>query len=74
VDIGHIVGWISVASLAYAAVQAYIGRREFDARRAHGSDPDPVIGPALRRMGRSYWITAGIELGLAAVVGWFLTR
>ena len=63
-DLWHIVGWVAVAFLVFAATQAYMGRREFDAKRSkldYEPDNDPVMGPVWRRMGRSYWTTAGVE-------------
>ncbi len=78
-DIIRIVGWLLVAGMLYAALQGFIGLREYRARvaqeRAAGKTiADRAVSEVVMRGGVGYFATVGIELGLAAIAIWLLTR
>lgn len=78
-DFGHIIGWLVVAALLYAALQGFKGLREYRVRVAAERAAGKTIGgravsEVVMRGGVGYFAAMGIEVGLAAIVVWLLTR
>jgi hypothetical protein len=72
----HSAGWVFVAVMMFAIIEAFYGRAMFNAQMAQLGplDPDSPVASEQRGMARSYLFIAGLELGLAAIVLFLLTR
>lgn len=71
----HSAGWVFVAVMLFAAIEAYHGRRVFNAQTAQlRIESESPVAAEEQRMARSYWLIAGVELGLAAIAVLLLTR
>ena len=79
-DFVRIVGWLLVVVLLYAAVQGFIGLREYKARiRQEREAGGATFGgrtasEMVMRGGVGYYAVMAVELGLVAVAIWALTR
>jgi hypothetical protein len=77
----HIVGWAFVAFMGYAAIQSFMGWREYLGwvRRDRAEGKATFTGgrtasEVVMRGGKSYFVVMAIELGLGRLVGWLLLR
>jgi hypothetical protein len=65
----HSAGWVFVGVMLFAALEAYHGRRQFQARsKGMEFEGDSVLASEYQGMLRTYWMLAGLELGLASLV------
>jgi hypothetical protein len=79
-EIARILGSILVLVLLYAAVQTFIGLREFrsmvrrDRAEGRGTIGNKTPSESVMAGGGGYYVILAVELGLAAVIAWLVVR
>jgi hypothetical protein len=75
-DALHSAGWVFVAVMAFAVIEAFYGRAMFNSQKTQlgPGEADSPVAVEQGRMARSYLFTAGLEFALAAIAVFLLTR